>query len=207
MTASRAGVVFSLLGLVFAFVVFWWRHLERPSMILATIGAVLLALALLQFAGSVGARFNESGIGDAVRFEVYRSSLQMIADRPWLGHGLGTFIWAFPPYRDAGAIWGIVNRAHNTLLEIALEMGIPFAVIVVMAWVGAIAVLIHGVRVRRDGLFIPAAALAVAAIGLAHSMIDFSLQIPGYSIMAFGLLGAGVAQSSRAQRAKRSRLR
>ena len=66
MTASRAGVVFSLLGLIlFAFVVFWWRHLKRPSMILATIGAVLLALALLQFAGSVGARSNESGIGDA----------------------------------------------------------------------------------------------------------------------------------------------
>jgi O-antigen ligase len=207
MTASRAGVVLSLLGLVFAFIVFWWRHLERRSMILSTITVILFVLVILQVvAGSVGARFNESGVGDAFRFEVYRSSLQMIADRPWLGHGLGTFIWAFPPYRDAGAIWGIVNRAHNTLLEIALEMGIPFAVIVVVAWAGAIAVLIHGVRVRRDGLFIPAAALAVAAIGLAHSMVDFSLQIPGYSIMAFGLFGAGIAQSSRAQRSKRSRL-
>jgi hypothetical protein len=30
---------------------------------------------------------------------------------------------------------------------------------------------------------------------LTHSVIDFSLQIPGYAIVVFSLVGAGLAQS------------
>ena len=35
----------------------------------------------------------------------------------------------------------------------------------------------------------------IAILALAHSLIDFSLQIPGYAIVVFALLGAGLAQS------------
>jgi hypothetical protein len=42
---------------------------------------------------------------------------------------------------------------------------------------------------------VPVGALAVAILGLAHSIIDFSLQIPGYAIVVFALVGAGLAQS------------
>jgi hypothetical protein len=38
----------------------------------------------------------------------------------------------------------------------------------------------------------------VCMIALLHSSIDFSLQIAGYSIVVFALLGLGVAQSLRA---------
>jgi len=33
-----------------------------------------------------------------------------------------------------------------------------------------------------------------------HSLIDFSLQIPGYAIVALSLIGAGLAQSFSARR-------
>jgi hypothetical protein len=56
-------------------------------------------------------------------------------------------------------------------------------------------VLIRGVRIRRRDLIVPVGALAVAIIGLTHSVIDFSLQIPGYAIIVFALVGAGLAQS------------
>jgi hypothetical protein len=32
-------------------------------------------------------------------------------------------------------------------------------------------------------------------VSVAHTLIDFSLQIPGYSIVVFAILGAGIAQS------------
>jgi len=55
--------------------------------------------------------------------------------------------------------------------------------------------LISGIRIRKRDRTILVGSLMVAILGLAHSLIDFSLQIPGYAIIVFALLGAGLAQS------------
>jgi O-antigen ligase len=198
-TGSRAGVVCSLVGLVIAFTGFRWRDLSRRGgLMLALLIGAAVAVALLQiFGGSVGARFEESGLTDEARLETYRSTLHMIADHPWLGSGLGSFAWAFPPYRESVSIWGTWNRAHDTMLEIAAEAGIPLAAMIAVAWILVIVVLLRGMRKRRRGLIFPVAAICVTAISLLHALVDFSLQIPGFAIMVFSLVGAGVAQSYR----------
>src|SRR3984893_16737050 len=71
----------------------------------------------------------------------------------------------------------------------------PIAALVVVAWLAIFATLLRGVRLRRRGIIVPAAALAVALLAVLHSLIDFSLQIPGYAIVALSLVGAGLAQS------------
>jgi O-antigen ligase len=198
MTQSRAGVVFSLLGLVLAFVLFQARGFSRRQHVWLSLALGLgLVLSVLQVlgSGSVGARFDSSGLGDAGRLETYRSTWRLIADHPWLGTGQGTFVWSFPPYRDSVSVWGIWNRAHNTLFEIAADMGLPLALLVAVAWALAIGMLIRGIWVRRRDLIIPIAALAIVLVSVAHTLIDFSLQIPGYSIVVFAILGAGIAQS------------
>jgi O-antigen ligase len=120
----------------------------------------------------------------------------MIADNPWLGTGQGTFAAAFPAYRSSEAsMWGVWDIAHNTLLEIAADMGIPIAALVALAWIAIFATLIYGVRHRNRDVIIPTSALAVAMLAVLHSLIDFSLQIPGYGIVALALIGAGLAQS------------
>jgi O-antigen ligase len=120
----------------------------------------------------------------------------MIADHPWFGTGQGTFAYAFPAYRSPNiSMWGVWDIAHNTLLEVASDMGIPIATLVVIAWLVVFAVLIRGALVRRRDLVIPVAALAVAILAVLHSLIDFTLQIPGYAIVAMALIGAGLAQS------------
>jgi O-antigen ligase len=90
---------------------------------------------------------------------------------------------------------GISDIAHNTLLEIAADMGVPIAVLVTVAWIVIFAVLVRGTRVRRRNIIIPVAVLAVAILAALHSLIDFRPQIPGYVIMALALIGAGLAQS------------
>jgi len=75
--------------------------------------------------------------------------------------------------------------------------------VVVLAWMIVLAVLIRGAKVRRRDLAIPVAALSVAVLALLHSMIDFSLQIPGYAIVVFALVGAGLAQSTRSNQRQR----
>jgi O-antigen ligase len=199
MTGSRGGVIVSLLGLIIAFVAFFRRDLPRGKMILvATTGATgAFALFLLQFlGGNVERRFDVGGLSDAGRLAIYRSTLGMISDHPWFGTGLGTFAWAMPTYRSGeGSMIGIIDIAHSTPLELAAELGIPLTVVVIIAWLVAFAILISGIRRGRRRDILPLAALIVCLIAQLHSMIDFSLQIPGYAIVIFALLGVGLTRS------------
>ena len=198
MTASRAGVSVSLLGFVVAVVAFFYRDLAgRRGVFIAVAAGCSVALLTLYFlAGNVVARYYEQGLMDHTRLSLYRSTLRMILDHPWFGTGLGTFALAFPAYRsDEISMYGIYDRAHSTLLELAAEAGLPLAGIVVIGWMIAFGVLAHGVRTRRRDRIIPAAALSVGLLAALHSLVDFSLQIPGFAIVVFGLLGVGVAQS------------
>jgi O-antigen ligase len=198
LTNSRAGIVFSLIVLVVAFTIFSHRDLTRRGGIAVTLAiGVLIALLLLQvLGGKVSGRFDTQGLSDEGRLETYRSTLRIIGDHPWFGTGLGTFAWSFPAYRSADIpMWGVFNRAHSTPLELASDLGLPLTGLIILAWLIVLGVLIRGVRTRRRDLVVPVAGLAVAILGLAHSTVDFSLQIPGYSIVVFSLVGAGLAQS------------
>ena len=199
MTGSRAGVVFSLVALIVAFTTFFRSDLlrRRTGIAIALAGGGAIALILLQLMGTgVNSRFDLEGAADAGRLETYKSTLRMIADHPWFGTGQGTFVYAFPAYRSPNvSMWGVWDIAHNTPLEIAADMGVPIAALVVAAWIVIFAVLVRGVMIRRRGLVVPVAALSVAMLGVLHSLIDFTLQIPGYAIVATALIGAGLAQS------------
>jgi O-antigen ligase len=198
MTGSRAGVVLSLMGLVLAFTLYFRRDLPARSGIVAALAAGgAVALILLQIMGAgVSGRFDIQGLADEGRLATWRATLRMIADHPWFGTGQGTFVWSYPAYRSPDiSMWGVWDRAHDTLLEIAADLGLPLAGLVVVAWMVALGVLVHGVRNRRRDLGVPIAALSVAAIAVLHSLVDFSLQIPGYAIVAFALVGTGLAQS------------
>jgi hypothetical protein len=77
----------------------------------------------------------------------------------------------------------------------AAEGGLPLAAVVASAWIVILAVLLNGIRSRRRDLIVPIAAFSVAIISVLHALVDFSLQIPGYAIVVFALIGAGLAQS------------
>jgi hypothetical protein len=91
-------------------------------------------------------------------------------------------------------MWGVWDRAHDSLLEIAAEAGIPFAGIVVAGWIAAMSILAVGIRRRYDPTASTIAFCACLLVSL-HSLIDFSLQIPGVAIPVFALAGTGLAQS------------
>ena len=198
MTGSRAGIVLSLISFVIATTAFFYRDLRRATSVLSLLGiGGLTALGVLQIMGAgVNGRFNAIGLADEGRLEGYRSTIRMIADHPWFGTGLGTFVWNFPAYRSSNiSMVGIWDRAHDTLLELAAEMGVPLATLVVFAWVVAFALLIRGTAIRRRDHIVPTVALSVAFIAVMHSFVEFSLQTAGTAIIIFALVGAGLAQS------------
>jgi O-antigen ligase len=197
MTSSRGGVLVSLMVLILTFMIYFGRDLSRKGILVALLGCVAISLLLLQVLGSnIGGRIDLQGLSDAGRLSVYRSTLKIIADNPWFGTGLGTFAFSFPAYRSGDismqGLWGI---AHNTHLEFASEMGIPLTLVIALAWIAALVVLSSGLRGRRRNMIAPLSSLAVALIALLHSSIDFSLQIAGYSIVVFAVLGLGLSQA------------
>jgi O-antigen ligase len=204
LTGSRAGVMLSLLAVVMAFGLFTLKVVPLGSKrmrLFLTAGCVAIILMQVLGAGVLG-RVDREGLSGEGRLQTYRSTLAMIDDHPWLGTGLGTFAWVFPAYRsDAESSWGTWDRAHSTPLEIAAEMGVPLAAVVVASWAGAFIILGFGLWNRNRDHILVIAALAVGGLAVLHSLIDFSLQIPGVAIVVFALVGAGLAQSFRAARA------
>jgi O-antigen ligase len=181
-----------------ASVVFLHRDIPRiTSLLVAFASAGIFALALLQLLGSgVESRIDAGGLVEQGRLAAYQSAFRIIADYPWFGTGLGTFTSIFPAYRSADiSIVGIWPVAHSTPLELAVELGIPLTMVIAAGWIVAILVLIRGTgRSRRDTV-VPLIALAVSLIALLHSSVDFSLQVSGYAIVVFGLVGVGLGQS------------
>ena len=81
-----------------------------------------------------------------------------------------------------------------------MELGIPaalmlFAAIGLLVW----RCLIGGIQRYRDS-HIPYIAFAASVLVALHATADFSLQIPGLTIVYAALLGIGVAQSWSSQR-------
>ncbi|MCB9871879.1 MAG: O-antigen ligase family protein [Planctomycetes bacterium] len=82
-----------------------------------------------------------------VRLELWRGGLDMVRDRPILGHGSGQFGTEYPRYRR-GREWELSTfggrflaapaAAHNDFLQVAIETGLPGLVLLL---VGAVWVL------------------------------------------------------------------
>jgi O-antigen ligase len=197
MTNSRSGTVMSLAALIIAFAMYFRRYLSGRKLLVTLPISVVVVLVLLQvLGGNISGRFDFEGLSDGGRFETYRSTLKMIADHPLFGTGLGTFVWSYPEYRSADlSTWGVWDRAHSTPLELATDLGLPLATLIIVAWLVVLGILIRAIFTRRRNLVVLVGAFAVASLALAHSCIDFSLQISGYSIIVFALVGAALSQS------------
>jgi O-antigen ligase len=197
MTNSRGGVLVSLAVIIMGFMMYFGRDLSWRGLVIALAGCAVMGLLLIQvFGGKIGIRIDVQGLSDAGRLSAYRSMLRIIADNPWFGTGLGTFASAFPAYRSNDiSMWGVWDIGHSTPLEFASEMGLPLTAVVALAWAAAFAVLLRTLRGRRMMITVPLSSLTVALIALLHSSIDFSLQISGYSIVVFALLGLGISRA------------
>jgi O-antigen ligase len=115
-----------------------------------------------------------------------------------LGAGAGTFADIFPSLRTTtfhdGGVW---TFAHSTILEIAVEMGLPIAAMVAVGAIASIVILaIAAIRSRDRSRSSLSAVAGVAVLSYVHSTIDFSLQIPGYLILFGILLGCGLSQAT-----------
>jgi hypothetical protein len=168
-----------------------WR---RYATIVAGLLVVISLFAL--FAGRSVYRMEEQG-GDDARWCAFSSTIKAIKDNWIFGTGLGAFQDVFPVYRDSdcAGIFGVWERAHNFFLEGWLGLGLPFLAALAIGYVVLIAVFVRGVKVRHKLRFIPVMGLAASALVSLHSIVDFSLQIPGVGVYFAATMAAAVTVS------------
>jgi O-antigen ligase len=122
----------------------------------------------------------------------------MIAARPVLGWGLGTFPIVYPSYRSFYTNY-FVNEAHNDYVQTTVETGILGLAMVC----GFIALFYRTTlgRVERWREDIRAGATLAALIGvtgiLVHSLCDFNLQIPANAMLFITLASLATVSARR----------
>jgi len=172
------------------------------------IGAMLvIVLGLFAiFSGRATYRLQVQGVEDS-RWCAFESTFQAIGDNWLLGTGFATFPDVFPRYRnaDCAGIDGVWDIAHNTFLEAQLGFGIMFVPLCLLGYATLAFVFARGIRQRRRERYIPVAAAAILVLATLHALIDFSFQIPGYSVFFAAVMAVGVTISLRAEAQRRTK--
>jgi O-antigen ligase len=183
-----------LLGLPAGLVTLWLgglyvlrrrRASTRPLWWLA-VAAVMALLALVPFLGTE--RFRrlldfDSGTG-FTRLQLWRSSVQMALDHPWLGVGPDNFLYVYRTRYILPAAWQEpdLNHPHSWLLDWWTRLGLVGMVLGLCWWVTGIHANWLRLRLTPPTRQIDAAIwlgiLAAMAAALSHGFIDLSYAVP-----------------------------
>ncbi len=197
LTQSRAGVVASFAALAPVLVWAGLRYGLRGAPIWKRVAfsagfAIVSLLVLLQMAARIALRIETQGLEDG-RWCIAQGTMRAIADHSIWGTGLGTFERVFPSYREPECMFGgVIDIAHNVYLEAYLGLGLAAPILLIgVLWVlgGA---LLQGMR-RRRYRFAAVIGIAIVFLVLLHSLFDFSLQIPGFSVYLAVALACAVS--------------
>ena len=178
----------------------WWarrdttqRSLLRYSLlVIAGFGIMHLIVQLPFMAGATGSVNTVERLFGAessnIRLYVWRESMMMFMQSPFIGVGFGQFAWhhfqMLPELRQ-GNIVGLYNNAHNLIFQMASEAGAAG----LLALFGSLGVWIYGLRraTLDSAHWWGYAILGVLAI---HSLLEYPLWYTYFVAVAAILLGA-----------------
>jgi hypothetical protein len=208
LTASRTGML--SLALLVAWAAFdrtlpraVRRTLAATPLVYAAAWGVTAFWAQWRHAAFFGAeRLAQQG-GDisSSRYAIWRNTLALIAEQPWAGVGWGNFniAWTLTPFVDRPIAF--FDHSHNALLQLAVEVGIPVALLVLVLlgaalWGarGALGRAMVGGTAGNTGGALPMAypgraALVMLAVLAAHSLLEYPLWYAYFLLPAAWVLG------------------
>ncbi|MCX7631557.1 MAG: O-antigen ligase family protein [Geminicoccaceae bacterium] len=172
------------------------RALFAVALVLVAFAAVLIATAgtpTLERLDSLlpASEFHPEAGG---RLAIFALALSAWRERPWLGHGYGTWPAVFHLFRDERFPIVVFDYAHNTWLELLVELGAPAAVALLVALVLLSACSLRGYERGREPL--PMVGFAVGSYLALHGLVDFPAQIPAIAATFAVLFGLGVGRAA-----------
>ncbi len=200
LSGSRGGMIsFALQVAVFLYFLAREKAARRTALLMAAFLVISLASIAWIGGSEVTARLStistskHSDISNDIRFQINRDALHMFRQRPILGWGLGTFETVYPQFRSFYTNL-LVDKAHNDYLQLLSETGlIGFAI---MLWFLISTFRRALPKIRNwpsdvNGAITLAAVLGITGI-LAHSFVDFNLEIPANALLFFSLCAIAV---------------
>jgi len=152
------------------------------------------------FAGQT--RFDAGGDFSSNRFGIWANALSLIASHPWLGVGFNdfNFAWTLTPF--PGRPNEFFDHSHNLVLNLAAEMGVPLALLVLALLVYALWRALQNAIAdgREEGAGFPVqrAAFVIVFLVAVHSMLEYPLWYSYFLLptaFAFGLCLEGTLGS------------
>jgi hypothetical protein len=207
LTASRTGLVSVLLLALWGLAD---RRLSRPARVLLVLAPLVYAaswwgmaewakLSQHNFGGT--ARLAETDISGS-RFGIWKNTWTLIQAHPWAGVGFGEFniAWTLTPF--PGRPTAFFDHTHNLPLQLAVELGLPLALLVMVLLLWALGRAAQAAWRAQDAdasTAQRAAVLMVVMIGL-HSLLEYPLWysyflLPTAWALGFALRGAAAAAS------------
>lgn len=208
LTGSRTAFVGAIVGSALLLIAHLLRRRGRYG--LTVMGGVGLLLAMLAVAGMAALQRLANLPADAVkRSEIWAHYLDLARQAGPFGNGLGSFAQVsaahLPPNVMATDLW-YVNAAHNVLLQMTIEGGLLYPVLV---GAGLALILWQIVQqqpaIDRGGTLLLALEIALFVI-VAGGMVDIALNMPGVVALAATMLGLCWGHALRRAEAQRTPL-
>ena len=193
---SRGGFTATLAGTLALFLLLD-RRVPSKSARMRVVAIAALAVAGIAFyitSEALLERINRTDITTEERMAVYSNVNRAIGDNPALGFCYGTFANSYRLY-DPLESRVHYDRAHNTWLENAFELGVPAALALYLALGGLVLTCLKGVRRRHRDWVYPATGVAASVLVGLHALLDFSLQLPAVALLYALIMGVACAQS------------
>ncbi len=204
MTGSRGGILLTMVTSTLFLIMMACKTSLQPHMrnlIIACTVVIAVGLFIWSFANYgqvITNKIETNGTSANSRFDIFHAVLPMIADHPLLGTGLGSFASQFQHYRPTNVSSdGIIDKAHNSYLEFAAEMGLPALILLMLAlgWLGLM--LMRGFKERKERYVMPGLGVAVWWFIGFYSLIDFPLQIPAIAALFIAITTVCASQTDR----------
>ncbi|MEN6344640.1 MAG: O-antigen ligase family protein [Armatimonadia bacterium] len=197
-TGSKGGLLAALVG-VLLFALLGAGRDTRMGRLLrwASLGVVLAAILAALFFPPIHNRlvtaFSSQQSSSSFRVWTWKAALHMVAARPLLGFGPGTFSRALPAY----ALAGYTRQAHQTPLQLASENGIPATAL----FLGGIAATLWILGRRAGRCELAPRLLVGAAVGAAvgfwvHNLVDYTFYLAAFQVGFWGVLGLAMTESA-----------
>ncbi len=179
-SGSRSGWLIALAGLVAtAWIV---PGLRRWRM---GVACVVIAGGLGVFVARNAGYLGKGATSATARLDYWKAAVQATAERPWTGHGPGTFM---RPYGRLKAPESEMARlVHNDYLEQFCDSGIPGGM-AYLAWVGS-ALWVAWARHRHGRSSWMTGLLVGTTAWLAQGLSEFGLYVPALAWTGFAFLG------------------
>lgn len=190
LTQSRAGML--EVAVVLCLLVLLRRPMGRFA-IPAMWGIGLLVLVIwsvhfqdvADFLGVVNPAEGRLSAIDGARIDAWRAFGGAVLQSPWVGYGITDSAYAYFSLAESHPDWYIGQRfghAHNAIIDLALWVGIPLALLVVLLSAGWLWKRLMGLRENVAGLF----PFAIISALLVHAMLELPHQFL-YFLFPLGL--------------------